>query len=224
MPRYYTIASSSLAHPTELTLAVSLSTIETGLGKTRDGLTSGYLNDIFTRMQAGEEVKETSKAFVNASNFVQAPDHSTPLIMVGPGTGVVPYIGFMQEREQAKKDNAELQLGPASLYFGCRQQDSDFIYRDEMASFYDHKVIDSLNVALSRPKEDGAKKQYVQDILRGHQDLVKTYMLEKGGHFFVCGATKMGKDVEALVREIVGEDEFKKLQAEKRYKVELWSS
>ena len=95
MPRYYTIASSSLYKPTELTLAISLSKIETGLGKTRDGLVSGYLNDIFKRMQAGEEVKESSLAFVNTSNFVQAPNHETPLIMVGPGTGVVPFIGFM---------------------------------------------------------------------------------------------------------------------------------
>ena len=224
MPRYYTIASSSLAHPTELTIAISLSTIETGLGHTRDGLTSGYLNDIYLRMQSGEDVKESTLGFVNLSNFVQAPNHQTPLIMVGPGTGVVPYIGFMQEREKAKEDNPELTLGPASLYFGCRQFDSDFIYRDEMAKFHDRKIISSLNVAHSRPKEDGAKKQYVQDILKGHQDMVKKYLLEEGGHFFVCGATKMGKDVETLIKEMVGEEEFKKLQNEKRYKVELWSS
>ena len=70
MPRYYTIASSSLAHPTEVALAISLSTIETGTGKKRDGLVSGYLNDMFTRMQAGEEVKESTHCFVNTSNFV----------------------------------------------------------------------------------------------------------------------------------------------------------
>lgn len=121
MPRYYTIASSSLAHPNEIAIAISLSTIETGTGKKRDGLVSGYLNDIFTRMQAGEEVKESSLAFVNTSNFVQPPSHEVPIVMVGPGTGVVPYIGIMQERAKAKADNAELKLGPASLYFGCRQ-------------------------------------------------------------------------------------------------------
>ena len=54
--------------------------------------------------------------------------------------------------------------------------------------------------------------------------MIKKSLLEDGGHFFVCGATKMGKDVEAVVRETVGEEEFKKLQKEKRYKVELWSS
>ena len=93
-----------------------------------------------------------------------------------------------------------------------------------MAEFFDSKIIDSLNVALSRPTEAGAKRQYVQDVLNGHGDLIKTNLLEKGGHFFVCGATKMGKDVEALVKELVGDVEFKKLQTEKRYKVELWTS
>ena len=93
-----------------------------------------------------------------------------------------------------------------------------------MAEFHDKKIIDSLNVALSRPTGADAKRQYVQDILKGHGDMIRKNLLEQGGHFFVCGATKMGKDVEALVKELVGEVEFKKLQTEKRYKVELWSS
>ena len=163
-------------------------------------------------------------AFVRASNFVLAPDHQTPLIMVGPGTGVVPYIGIMQERNKAKADNPDLTLGSAAMYFGCRQHNSDYIYRDEMTDFLDRKVIDSLNVALSRPTEAGAKRQYVQDVLREHKDLIKTTMVEKGGHFFICGATKMGKDVDELLKEVMGEEMVKKLQNEKRYKVELWSS
>ena len=93
-----------------------------------------------------------------------------------------------------------------------------------MADFYDHKIINSLNVALSRPTEPEAKKQYVQDILKGHVDLIKKSLLEQEGHFFVCGATKMGKDVESLIKEICGEEEFERLKKEKRYKVELWSS
>ena len=75
MPRYYTIASSSLAHPNEITIAISLSTIDLTSGKKRDGLASGYLNDIFKRMQAGETVAVSTMAFVRASNFVLAPDH-----------------------------------------------------------------------------------------------------------------------------------------------------
>ena len=54
--------------------------------------------------------------------------------------------------------------------------------------------------------------------------MIKKYLLEQGGHFFVCGATNMGKDVETVVKELCGEEEYKKLQAEKRYKAELWSS
>lgn len=73
------------------------------------------------------------------------------MIMVGPGTGVVPFIGFMQEREKAKKSAADLELGPAHLYFGCRQFDSDFIYRDYMNEMKDSGIISEANFAFSRP-------------------------------------------------------------------------
>jgi sulfite reductase alpha subunit-like flavoprotein len=98
MPRYYTIASSSAAHPEELMVAISLSRWETELpdGKvTRDGLVSGYLEDILKRHQAGEPITDSSMCFVRDSNFLMPVSHSTPIMMVGPGTGVVPFIGFM---------------------------------------------------------------------------------------------------------------------------------
>lgn len=83
--------------------------------------------------------------------------------MVGPGTGVVPFIGFMQEREKAKANDPETALGPAHLYFGCRQFDVDYIYRDYMTEMKDKAIISELNAAFSRPKEEGAVKAYVQD-------------------------------------------------------------
>lgn len=79
-------------------------------------------------------------------------------------------------------------------------------------------------MAISRPTEAGAVKQYVQDLLGQRKDLIKEILTERNGEFFVCGATKMGKDVEELVRSIVGTPGFKALQTQKRYKVELWSS
>mmetsp|Transcript_25767 Transcript_25767/g.34430 ORF Transcript_25767/g.34430 Transcript_25767/m.34430 type:complete len:143 (+) Transcript_25767:468-896(+) len=142
--------------------------------------------------------------------------------MVGPGTGVVPFIGFMQERSTAKAANAELSLGPAHMYFGCRRHDQDFIYRDEMSEMKDREMISELNVAFSR--EPDQEKTYVQDVLSKHRDLICKLLLEQNGEFFVCGATSMGKAVEALVKECVGEEAFKAIQKEKRYKVELWSA
>ena len=116
MPRFYTIASSSLAHPEEVTIAISLSRYEVTLpdGKTmRDGLVSGFLEEIWKKHQAsGEPLSQTSvMCFVRDSNFEMPESHETPMIMVGPGTGVVPFIGFMQERQKAKAGNEQLQLG-----------------------------------------------------------------------------------------------------------------
>ena len=167
-PRYYTIASSSAAHPEDLTIAISLSRYEvtqpeTGEKFVRDGLVSGYLERIYNEyMAAGGqgEIAETTLCFVRDSTFVMPESHDVPIIMVGPGTGVVPFIGFMQEREKARTESAT-ELGPAHLYFGCRQHDSDFIYRDEMHSMQDKKVISTLNMAFSRPQEPGAVKNYV---------------------------------------------------------------
>ena len=69
--------------------------------------------------------------FVKNSNFDMPATHDVPMIMVGPGTGVVPYIGFIQERQKAKENDPDgTSLGPAHLYFGCREHDMDWIYRD----------------------------------------------------------------------------------------------
>ena len=120
--------------------------------------------------------------------------------------------------------NFEVALGPAHLYFGCRQHNTDFIYRDEMSAMKDAGFITDLNVAFSRPEEAGAVKQYVQDILGEHTGLIRHILAEQKGQFFVCGATTMGKAVESLVKETLGEEAFKEVQKEKRYKVELWSA
>lgn len=83
------------------------------------------------------------------------------MIMIGPGTGVVPFIGFMQERELVKKGAADANFGQAHLYFGCREKDTDFIYRDYMAEMNDGGILTDLHLAFSRPKEQGAVKHYV---------------------------------------------------------------
>ena len=111
MPRYYTIASSSVAHPNEFMIAISLSRFEVELpeGKvSRDGLVSGYFEEILKTQEAGSMISSSSMCFVKDSNFVMPFSTSIPMMMVGPGTGVVPFIGFMQEREKKKFDLPEL--------------------------------------------------------------------------------------------------------------------
>lgn len=93
-----------------------------------------------------------------------------------------------------------------------------------MLEMQDANIVTKVNSAFSRPQEEGAKKQYVQDILSQHGDLIKQVLIEQNGQFFVCGATTMGKAVETIVKELLGEETFKDLQSQKRYKVELWSA
>ena len=128
----------------------------------RSGLVSGYLEDILLKQEAAgadSPITETSMTFVQDSNFVMPESHDIPMIMVGPGTGVVPFIGFMQEREKARTDAPDTaNLGAAHLYFGCRQFDADFIYRDYIHEMKDGGVISETNFAFSRPQEEGAVK------------------------------------------------------------------
>lgn len=168
MPRYYTIASSSLAYPNDLAIAISLTKMQTVKGEFKNGLTSGYYEELISKDVNGL----VSRGFVKDSQFYMPKENSTPLIMVGPGTGVVPFIGFLQERTKIIEQNPEATLGEANLYFGCRQKETDYIYKQELESF-SGKVLHKLNVAFSRPQqEEGLTKQYVQDLLKRDSETI----------------------------------------------------
>ena len=90
--------------------------------------------------------------------------------MVGPGTGVVPFIGFMQEREVMKTRDSGLSLAEAFLFFGCRKSTSDFIYREEIAKYTGEGIITESFVAFSRDNPN--TRTYVQDLMQERKDLV----------------------------------------------------
>lgn len=147
--REYTIASSSKKHPQDLHIAVSLAESKLPNGKSKMGATSAYLKQYF---ESGK--MPVARVYTKASSFIMPEDPTTPYVMCGPGTGVVPFLGFIQERE-LRNIKSE-----AILYFGCRERDSDFIYREEMSDAYDKKVISDLKICLSR--EAGEPRTYVQ--------------------------------------------------------------
>ncbi|MEC5406822.1 bifunctional nitrate reductase/sulfite reductase flavoprotein subunit alpha [Paraburkholderia sp. MPAMCS5] len=185
-PRLYSIASSPKAHPGEVHLTVSAVRYNNGR-RHRKGVSSTFLAD-----RAGDV---NVPVFVQKSAHFRPPHQSdTPMIMVGPGTGVAPFRGFLHER-RARGDK-----GRNWLFFGEQHAATDFYYRDELEALRDAGVLSRLDVAFSR---DQADKIYVQDRMREHGAQLWAW-LEDGAHFYVCGdANRMARDVDAALKEVV---------------------
>lgn len=188
-PRLYSICSSQKSHPQHVHLTVGVVTFES-LGRWRKGVASHFLG---VRSEPGDEVR----VFVQPSdNFRLPKEPSTPIIMIGPGTGVAPFLAFLEERETIDA------RGPSWLFFGNQHIQYDFLYRDQLAGFLDRGVLTRLDLAFSR---DQAEKAYVQHKMLEHgQELWR--WLEDGAHLYVCGdAKRMAPDVDRAIHSIVAE-------------------
>jgi sulfite reductase (NADPH) flavoprotein alpha-component len=185
-PRLYSIASSPKAHPGEVHLTVSAVRYSNGR-RHRKGVSSTFLADRASEADV--------PVFVQKSAHFRPPHHAdTPIIMVGPGTGIAPFRGFMHER-QARGDR-----GRNWLFFGEQHAATDFYYRDELEAMRDSGFLTRLDVAFSR---DQADKIYVQDRMR-EQGAQLWSWLEDGAHFYVCGdANRMAKDVDAALKDVI---------------------
>ncbi|MGD8112867.1 assimilatory sulfite reductase (NADPH) flavoprotein subunit [Vibrio sp. TRT 17S01] len=191
-PRLYSIASSQTEVDEEVHLTVGLVEYDQGDEK-RFGGASSFLAQ---RLEEGGEVK----VFVeNNNNFKLPQDDNTPVIMVGPGTGIAPFRSFIQER-----DNRDAE-GKNWLFFGDRTFTQDFLYQVEWQKYLKSGVLNRLDVAFSR---DQSEKVYVQHRILENAEQVWQW-IQEGAYIYVCGdATRMAKDVhEALV--IVAEQQGK---------------
>lgn len=210
-PRLYSISSSPLAHPGEVRLTVSVVRYTNDLGRERKGVCSTYLADCADDGPV--------QVFVQRSAHFRPPTGSTtPMIMVGPGTGVAPFIGFLEERR------AGGHTGPNWLFFGEQREATDFYHRQDLEAFRASGHLERLDVAFSR---DQRNKIYVQDRMREQGPRLWRW-LQEGAHFYVCGdAARMAKDVDQALREIVAthgglDDEaaaayVRQLASDKRY-------
>jgi sulfite reductase (NADPH) flavoprotein alpha-component len=188
-PRLYSISSSPKTNPGTVSLTVD--TVRYRIGKReRLGLASTYL---------GERVPPNAalKCYVQKAHAFGLPaDPQTPIIMVGPGTGVAPFRAFLHERMATR------QKGRNWLFFGHQRSACDFFYEDELAGMKAKGVLTRLSLAWSR---DGTEKFYVQDRMREvGRDLWS--WLTDGAHVYVCGdAKRMAKDVERALVDIVAQ-------------------
>lgn len=185
-PRLYSIASSQKAHPEQVHLTVASVRYETH-GRTREGVCSTFLAD-----RAGEG---PVPVFVHTAKHFRVPeDPSTHAIMVGPGTGIAPFMAFLQERK------ATGATGKNWLFFGDQKATTDFLYREELEAWQQEGTLHKLSTAFSR---DQAEKIYVQN--RMLEEAAELYaLLEEGAYFYICGdASRMAKDVDAALHKVV---------------------
>jgi len=184
-PRLYSIASSPLACPGGVELCVGVVRADRR-GRVRDGVASCHL-----AFRADGATPLT--ALVQTSHFRLPANPATPVIMVGPGTGIAPFRAFLQHRE------ATGAKGRAWLFFGDQRSATDFLFGEEITAWRAKGVLTQLSLAWSR---DGAEKVYVQHrMAEAAPDLWR--WLQDGAHFYVCGdAARMAKDVDAALRAI----------------------
>jgi NADPH-ferrihemoprotein reductase len=225
--RYYSISSSAKMHPTSVHITAVLVEYTTRTNRTNRGVATSWLKRKQQKMQAGG-AGVFAPIYIRHSSL-RLPYHSSkPVIMVGPGTGLAPFRGFIQDRATVKQAGKE--LGQTVLFFGCRHKSEDFIYEEELEGYRDDRVLSQLNVAFSR---DQPEKVYVQHLLREKGAEVWS-LLEKQGYFYVCGdARHMARDVQTALLQVIQEEggldshtasEYvKKLQKRNRYLQDVWS-
>ena len=189
-PRLYSIASSLKAHPGEVHLTVAAVRYETH-GRQRKGVASTFVADLLDQSHAAAVYTHANK------NFKLPASGDTPVIMVGPGTGIAPFRSFIEERA------ANGDRGKSWLFFGDQHYTYDFLYQLEWQDHLKSGTLSRLDVAFSR---DQKEKIYVQHRMLERAGQLWAWM-EEGAHFYVCGdASRMAHDVhEALIQIAINE-------------------
>ncbi|AVX09090.1 MULTISPECIES: assimilatory sulfite reductase (NADPH) flavoprotein subunit [Priestia] len=185
--RLYSIASSLSANPDEVHLTIGAVRYEAH-GRERKGVCSVLCSE---RLQPGD----TIPVYLQSNkNFKLPQDQETPIIMVGPGTGVAPFRSFMQEREETGAK------GKSWMFFGDQHFVTDFLYQTEWQKWLKDGVLTKMDVAFSRDTEE---KVYVQNRMLEHSKELFQW-LEEGASFYVCGdKTNMARDVHNMLVEII---------------------
>jgi cytochrome P450/NADPH-cytochrome P450 reductase len=221
-PRYYSISSAPVVDPSRCSITVAVVQGPAASGK---GVFKGAASNYLATRREGDTIQATIRP--TKAGFRLPEDAKVPLIMIGPGTGLAPFRGFLQQRAYLKSQGEA--LGPAMLFFGCRHPEQDFLYADELKAFADQGIVE-LHVAFSRA---GDAKAYVQHRIADERERV-AQLIDAGAIIFICGdGSKMEPDVKraliALQRERAGVDEdaarrwIEDLGARGRYVLDVWS-
>lgn len=254
--RPYSVSSSPLENPNHLHFVFNIVEFPAikGMRPKRQGVCTGWLAEI-TKAQREETVTSNDKLSDNLSkltlqefpkvpvfqrkglNFKLPSVPETPIIMIGPGTGVAPFIGFLQHRAHMLKSTS-IALSESWLFFGCRHKERDYLYRKELEHYLSTGVLSRLFLSFSRDTvSDLSGKpspKYVQDNLRSHAAEVADQVFNRGAVVYLCGdADNMAKNVFDTFLEIVQEykgvdikearQEMMKLRENKQYLEDIWT-
>jgi sulfite reductase (NADPH) flavoprotein alpha-component len=215
-PRLYSVASSLRVFPDQVHFIVDVVRYESH-GRVRSGVCSSFMAERADNVPV--PVYPSS-----AKHFHMPEDPATPLIMIGPGTGVAPFRAFLQERQ------ATGAKGKNWLFFGAQREKCDYAYKEDWEELKRDGILTRLDCAWSR---DQAHKIYVQHKLLESAAEIWKWIDSEGGQFFVCGdAKRMAKDVDAALRKIIQEQGgrsveeanayVEKLKNDKRYKRDVY--
>ncbi|KAK8127660.1 NADPH-cytochrome P450 reductase [Apiospora sp. TS-2023a] len=246
-PRYYSISSSSAVQPKKISItAVVESQLIPGREDPFTGVATNYLLALKEKQNGEPNPKPYGLKYeicgprnkydgihvpvhVRHSNFKLPSDPSKPIIMIGPGTGVAPFRGFVQERAKQAEDGET--VGKTILFFGCRKRSEDFMYESEWEER--KKALGDafeMPIAFSR---DGPKKVYVQHLLKERSKEINE-LLEKKAYVYVCGdAANMAREVNTVLAQIISEQRgipeakaeeiVKNMRASNQYQEDVWS-
>ncbi|GAO49355.1 hypothetical protein SAICODRAFT_74213 [Saitoella complicata NRRL Y-17804] len=253
-PRFYSISSSSLLSPRtiSITAVVERKAPMSVSGPDHEsmlhGVTTNYLLALKRRQHGDEQPELNGKTYAitgprnkydgihvpvhtRHSNFKLPMDTSKPVIMIGPGTGVAPFRGFVAERAHQASALGKT-VGKTVLFYGCRRRDEDFMYEDEWPE-YQKALGDSFEMITAFSREDATKKTYVQHLLWEKAEEVDA-LLKQGAYLYVCGdAAHMARDVQATLVRIFekcrgletkkAEDLVKQMRNGAKYQEDVWS-
>ena len=264
-PRYYSVSSSpTVGRELTVTFAVVdyLTPALLDMSERRiHGLATRYLEAVCSPFLCGIEkgsntYAPTLRIFPKPTADFRLPatigqSKEQPLILIGPGTGIAPFVGFLRHmksiQEQAKaqaqtmvegtwrgdfevddvadetKSSMHIKIPPVYVYFGCRNEEHDYLYKDELAQYKREGLISALYTAFSR--DGSTERKYVQDCME--EGTLSDLIVNQKAFVYVCGdGNKMAKDVQAKIASLLpgdGPAYLDQMKKEKRFLLDIWS-
>ena len=259
MPRPYSVASSPLESSVSFHIAFNIVEFEPlkDIREVRKGVCTGWFDKLTVDMRQNTEKPEMLEDIVAKLHLVELPkvavflrknlhfklpsEPNVPIIMIGPGTGVAPFIGFLQHRYHQSRLEPGSRFGFTWLFYGCRHRERDYLYQKELDFYLTNGTLSKLSVAFSRdaPEMDVNEvkrsfPRYVQDNLRMHQEEIAQLLLNDDAIVYVCGDAKnMAKGVYDTFLEVLknhkkisleeAQKEMMVLREQKRYLEDIWT-